>query len=65
VVVEDYVLCLTWYILLTIIIVEDVQNRRFLMGRMKELICNKADEVALFKYGKDFYELTKEQQDGV
>ena len=35
------------------------------MGRMKELICNKADEVALFKYGKDFYELTKEQQDGV
>ena len=35
------------------------------MGRMKDLITSKADELALTKYGKDFYELTKEQQDEV
>ena len=32
------------------------------MGSMKELITNKADEIALAKYDKDFYELTTEQQ---
>lgn len=35
------------------------------MGKMKEIIINKADEIALRDYGKDFYELTKEQQDEV
>ena len=32
------------------------------MGSMKELICNKADELALEKYGHEFYQLTEAQQ---
>jgi len=35
------------------------------MGTMKDLIINKADEIASIKYDKDFYELAKGQQDEV
>jgi formyltetrahydrofolate synthetase len=35
------------------------------MGKMKELISNKAEEIALEKYGSEFYELTQEAQDEV
>jgi len=35
------------------------------MGSMKELITQKADEVALDKYDREFYQLTTEQQDEV
>ena len=35
------------------------------MGSMKEIICNKADEIALEKYDKELYELPLEQQDEV
>ena len=32
------------------------------MGKMKELFTNRCDELATTKYGKDFYELTREEQ---
>ena len=35
------------------------------MGKMKELITSKADEIALDKYDRKFYLLTPEQQDEV
>jgi len=35
------------------------------MGSMKEVICNKADDIALEKYGHWFHELPKVQQDEV
>jgi len=35
------------------------------MGKMKELITNKANEIALERYDKEFYELSAEQQDEV
>jgi len=35
------------------------------MGRMKDLIIDKADKLALEKYDCEFYELTAEQQDEV
>lgn len=33
------------------------------MSKMKEIFTNKCDELAITLYGKDFYELDKDQQD--
>ena len=35
------------------------------MGKMKELVCSKADEIALEKYDREYYLLTHAQQDEV
>lgn len=35
------------------------------MGKMKELLCDKADQIALDKYDREYYLLTTEQQDEV
>ena len=35
------------------------------MGKMKELICDKADQIALDKYDREYYLLSTEQQDEV
>jgi hypothetical protein len=35
------------------------------MSKLKELICTKADEIAIDEYGKEFYELDIDKQDKI